>query len=185
MAASNTFSYHVFGPVIPQTNAVAGGSTFANLGVCEEGVDIDIIPRVSDVKHDGGGGANADEVENILLNCVCVVRFRLVPFAGIQVNALRRKAHAGSTDGTMPQPGTLFGFGGYYVGLYLPQTALGALEEVDGPWYFPYCRVVRPGNNRVSTKETKLDFEFRAINYFNIASFNTILNNVLYQRAAP
>lgn len=166
------------------TDTVLAG-TFVAFGVCEEGADIDIIPRVSDVKHDGGGGANSDEVENIFLNCSAVIRFRVVPFKGIQVNSLRAKSMASATNGTMVEPGTLYGLNNMFVGLYLPLTTLGVAEEEDGPWFFKKCRVVRPGNNRISTKETKLDFEFRCINFIAINTNQTILNNVLYQRSAP
>lgn len=184
MPAANTLSYHVFGPIIPQAD-VGSARAYVNLGVCEEGADIDIQVAKHDVKHDGGGGTDGFETDKIFLNAIVTVRFRLVPFAGNYINVLRARAHgSGSTDGLMVMPGTLMGEGGFFSGLYLPVTAGGNFEG-DGPWFFPSCDVVRPGNNRVSTKESKLDFEFRAINYFAVASSPTIFGNYLYKRSAP
>ena len=183
MAPANTLSYHVNGPVIPQCN-VGSLNAYVNLGVCEEGADIDLQIAKHDIKHDGGGGIDGYETDKIFLNMICIIRFRLVPFAGNYINVLRAKAHAGSTNGTMVTPGTLMGEGSFFVGLYLPVTAGGNFEG-DGPWFFKQCDVVRPGSNRVSTKETKLDFEFRCINYFDISGATSINANVLYQRAAP
>ena len=183
MAASNTLSYHVFGPIVPQAN-VGSASAYVNLGVCEEGADLNIQIAKHDIKHDGGGGLDGFETNKIFLNAVVTIRFRLVPFAGNYVNILRARAHAGTTDGTMVTPGTLMGEGGFFSGIYLPVTAGGNFEG-DGPWFFPTCDVVNPGSNRVGTKESKLDFEFRAINYFAIASFTSIVGNILYKRTAP
>lgn len=184
MAPANTLSYHVAGPIIPQAS-VGSANAYVNLGVCEEGADIDIQVAKHDIKHDGGGGLDGFETNKIFLNAIATIRFRLVPFAGNYINTLRSRSMATSgTDGVMTQPGTLLGENGFFVGLYLPVYA-GANFEGDGPWWFRTCDVVRPGSNRVSTKETKLDFEFRAINYFVISSFTSILTNTLYSRSAP
>ena len=180
MAASDTFSYHVNGPVVPQCN-IGSANAFVGIGVCEDGADIDITTFVKPIKHDGGGGPEGAETNDIFLNAIAIIRMTLVPFAGTRINTLRAKQQAGSTDGTMVVPGTLYGENSMYVGLYLPVLA----GEGDGPWWFKTCRVVKAGSNKVSDKETKPVFEFRAINYFAIASANTIASNVLYTRAAP
>lgn len=183
MAPANTLSYHVYGPVIPQCD-VGTARAYVTLGVCEEGADIDIQPIKHDIRHDGGGGVDGGPTNKIFLNCLCTIRFRLVPFAGNYINILRARAMAAATDGTMPSPGTLMGEGAFFSGLYLPVTGVGNFEG-DGPWWFRSCDVIRPGSNKVSTKETKLDFEFQCLNYFSIASFTSIANNVLYSRTAP
>ena len=181
MAASDTFSYHVAGPIIPQCNIGSVGA-WVNIGVCEDGVDFDFQVAASDVKHDGGGGPAGFETNNIFLNAICTIRFTLVPFGGTRLNTLRTRAMAGGTEGVMVQPGTLYGENSMYVGLYIPVSAVG---EVDGPYRFPQCRVVRPGSLRAHTRESKPQFEFRAINYFPIAVQNTILGNTLWARTAP
>jgi hypothetical protein len=186
MGASSTFSYHVSGGVVPQVS-VGASSAYVPIGICEDGADIDIQIAAHNVKHDGGGGLDGFEVENIFLNAVCIIRFTLVPFGGSVVNALRARAEAiagssasaGPTDGTMVVPGTLYGTNSLLPGLYLPSL------DVDGPWWFRTCRVVKAGSNRISTKDTKPQWEFRAINYFNVASINSISTNVLYSRTAP
>lgn len=183
MPASTTFSYHVSGPIVPQCN-IGSASAWVPIGVCEEGADIDIQIAAHNVKHDGGGGQDGFEVENVWLNAIAVIRFTLVPFAGTMMNTLRARSQAitgaatgtGPTDGTMVVPGTLYGTNSYLPGLYLPSS------DTDGPWWFRTCRVVRAGSNRVSTKESRPQFEFRAINYFNVGSVNTIAANVLYSR---
>lgn len=169
-------SYHVPGPIGPMVS-VGGGGSLVTVGMCEEGADIDIQIAQHDVKHDGGGGQDGFEVENVFLNAVCVVRFTLVPYDTAFVNAIRAAANANATAGVMPVPGTLYGMNGFLHSLFLPSG------DADGPWRFPYCRVVRAGNNRVNTKETKPQFEFRAINWFNPASKGSIVGNTLYQRS--
>jgi hypothetical protein len=181
MAALDTFSYHVAGPIIPQLN-IGTANAYVNVGVCEDGADFDFQVAASDVKHDGGGGPSGFETDNIFLNMICVVRFVLVPFAGTRMSKLRAMAHASATEGVMVQPGTLYGENSFYPSLYLPVSAVG---EIDGPWRFPTVRVVRPGSMKVSTRESKPQFEFRAINYFPIVSQNTILTNTLWVRTAP
>ena len=181
MAAATTFSYHVAGPIVPQAN-VGSANAYVPIGVCEDGADFDFTVAASDVKHDGGGGPAGFETDNIFLNMIVAVRLTLVPFAGVYLNNLRIKSHAGATEGVMVQPGTLYGENSMYVGLYLPVSSVG---EIDGPWWFRSCRVVKPGSMKVSDRESKPQFEFRAINYFPIVSQNTILNNILWSRSAP
>jgi len=183
MAASNTFSYHVPGPIVPQTDVVTP-NTFVALGVCLDGCDITWHIFVKPIRHDGGGGPEGGEVNDIFLNMQATIRMVLVPFGGTQLNALRAKAAAQAvgSDGTMVVPGTLFGENSKYIGLYIPVSATG---EVDGPYWFKTCRVVLPGSVKPSTKETQPVLEFRAINYFPIASQNTISGVVLYARTAP
>lgn len=181
MAPADTFSYHVAGPIVPQCNIGSAGA-WVGIGVCEDGADFDFQVAASDVKHDGGGGPSGFETDNIFLNMIVTVRFTLVPFAGNRINVLRVKSHAGSVEGQMVVPGTLYGENGMYVGLYLPVSAVG---EIDGPWYFQQCRVVRPGSQKVSTRESKPQWEFRAINYFPVVSQNTIQSVFLWKRTAP
>lgn len=180
MAASDTFSYHVHGPIIP-TCPIGTAGAWVPIGECEDGADIDFQIFTKPIKHDGGGGPEGAETNDIFLNMIATIRMNLVPFAGTRINSLRAKAHAGATDGTMIMPGTLYGENSMYVGLFLPVLA----GEGDGGWWFKACRVVKPGSNKVSTKETKLAMEFRAINYFAIASQNTISTTLLYSRTTP
>lgn len=186
MAAATTFSFHVQGPVVPACN-IGSASAYVGIGVCEDGADIDLQVATHPIKHDGGGGPDGFEVDDIFLSMIATIRFTLVPFGGIYVNILRAMAQAGAytlntsgTDGLMVMPGTLYGENTKYVGLSLPVLA----GEGDGPWWFRTCRVVRPGSVKVSTKETKPQFEFRAINYFAISGANTISGNTLYSRTA-
>lgn len=184
MPAVETLSYHVAGPVLPQAEAGLDGA-YVVLGVCEEGADIALQQAVHDVKHDGAGGQDGFEAENIILNAAVTCRFSLVPYGGFQINQLRGYAQGNplvdsEDDGIMPMPGNLFGFNGLLPGLYLP-----TFFDPDGPWTFTNCRVVNPGSNRVSTKEVRPQFEFRAFNYVNPAENPTILGNVLYKRSAP
>lgn len=181
MAPANTLSYHVNGPVVPNCNVGSAGAYVA-VGVCQDGADIDITPLHHPIKSDGGGGPEGAQVEVVQLNAMVTIRFRLVPFAGTYVNKLRAAAVGSAVDGTLPVPGTLLGLGGFLVGLYLPY---GGAADVDGPWWFPQCEVVRPGSNRVSTKETTPDWEFRSFVYFNPASFVSVAGLPLYTRTAP
>lgn len=179
MAANptTTLSYHVAGAIIPACT-VGSAAAYANIGICEDGADIDIQIAAHDIKDDGGGGPDGFEVENIFLNAIATVRFTLVPFAGTYVNRLRARAQAiaGDTDGVLVAPGTLYGMNSLLVGLQLPSN------DGDGSWRFPTCRVVRPGSNRVSTKESKLQFEFRAFGFLNPAVNTTISGVSLYTR---
>lgn len=177
MPAATTLSYHVAGPIIPTAN-VGTASAQVNLGVCEDGADLEFQQAVHDVKDDGGGGPDGYEVENIFLNAIVIIRFVLVPWAGTYINKLRAAAQATATDGTMTNPGTLFGTNSFLPTLKIPVSA----QETDGPWTFTTCRVVRAGSHRASTKESKLSFEFRAFCFLAPAVNTTINTVVLYSR---
>jgi hypothetical protein len=161
---------------------VGAASAYVAVGVCEEGADITLEPLTHPIRCDGGGGSDGGPVEFIELNAVTRVRFSLVPFAGNYVNALRRLAMASAAEGVHPVPGTLFGLNSRLPGLYLPY---GNAAEVDGPWFFQTNRVAVPGNNRVSTKESKVQFEFFGFTYYNPALFTSVSALTLYTRAAP
>lgn len=180
MPASTSFSYHVAGPIVPSCNIGSSGA-FLGLGICEEGARITLQVAQSDVKHDGGGGTNGFETENIFLNAIVLIQFKLVPFGGTQVNRLRALQQASplATDGVMVVPGTLYGTNGLLPSLFLPSS------DTDGPWWFRYCRVVRAGDNTVHTKESKPEFEFRCINWFNPSVMTSIATNTLYSRTTP
>ena len=189
MAASTVLQYHVSGPIVPQCN-IGLSNAFVNIGVCEEGVDIILQNAVHDVKFDGGGGQDGFEAENVWLNAICTIRFALVPYAGAYVNRLRALSQAvgpgsyNNPDGVMGMPGTLFGMNSQFPSLYIPSNgSLGGLVgDPDGPWWFPTCRVIRPGDGRYNTKETRPQFEFRAINFINPTITPTIFNSALYTR---
>jgi len=174
-------SYHVHGPIAPQFPFGAANALTA-IGTAQDGADITITPLVHGIKSDQGGGMDGAPVENIFLNAIATIRFRLVPFDGTFVTKLRALSIASATDGTLVTPGTLYGGGSFYTACYLPLGIAG--EEADGPWYFPVVRVVRPGDNRVWTKETTPEIELQAFVYVppTTASINT---GVLYQRSAP
>lgn len=178
MAAGNLPVYHVAGPIAPMAGVGSGGA-LVTLGVCQDGATVEIQPAVHAIKSDGGGGPEGDEVEWLGLNAVAIIRFKLVPYAGLYVNALRAASYASGTEGVLPIPGTLFGANGFLPALYLPTF------DVDGPWYFPGVRVVRPGGNQVSTKETTPDWEFRALVNFNPTTNVSVAGGALYTRAAP
>lgn len=185
---ATTMSYHVNGPVVPQCN-VGTANAYVPIGVCREGADISIRPLVHPIKSDGGGGQDGGAVEYIQLNAIATIRFQLVPYAGDYVNALRKASMAiaaAGSEGVLPVPGTLFGANNFFPALYLPY---GSAAEVDGPWWFPKCRVVNPGSNRVSTKESMPDWEFEALIYFNPATHTSIAQPTspqnLYARSAP
>jgi hypothetical protein len=146
-------------------------------------VDIALQQAVHDIKHDGAGGQDGFEAENIILNSAVTARFSLVPYGGALINTLRGFAQGQPfdlPDGIIPQPGTLFGLNNLLPGLYIP-----TFFDSDGPWTFLNCRVVNPGSNRVSTKESRPQFEFRNFNYVDPSIAATILGNVLYKRASP
>jgi len=176
---ATTPSYHVAGPITIQAN-IGSASAFVNVGVCEDGADVELRPFTSDIKFDGAGGPAGDAGEIIFLNFTAIVRCNLVPFAGAYVNKLRAmsQANGAGTEGVMVVPGTLFGGNS---NLPTIKWASGA-GEVDGGWLFTYCQVRNPGSNKASTLETKPNFEFRAINYVNPASSPVITSSVLYSR---
>lgn len=176
-APVTTLSYHVAGPIVPQAN-IGAANAFVNLGICEDGADIALQQYTHDIKDDGGGGPEGAEVEVIFLNAVAVVRFVLVPFAGTYINKLRAMAQANvaGVDGVMLTPGTLFG-----TNLNLPTLKLTG-NDIDGGWQFTTCRVVQAGSNRVSTKETKLQMEFRAFNFLDPNVNVSINTKTLYSR---
>src|SRR5687768_17283200 len=100
MAAQNTQSYHVDGPVAPQCN-IGVAAAYVTLGVCQDGADITITPMTHPIKSDGGGGPEGGAVEIIQLNAIAEVRFRLVPYAGNYVNALRAIAVASPVEAVL------------------------------------------------------------------------------------
>jgi hypothetical protein len=158
---------------------VGAGNALVTLGVCQDGATVEIQPAAHGIKSDGGGGPEGNEVEWIQLNAVAIIRFKLVPYAGVYINALRAAAVASGSEGVLPIPGTLFGANGFLPALYLPTL------DGDGPWYFPTTRVVRPGGNQVSTKETTPDWEFRALINFDPTTNVSVAGLPLYTRAAP
>lgn len=177
MAPSNTMSYHVSGPVVLQLNTTPlTVATWVNVGVCEDGIDLEFRPFFSEIKSDGGGGPSGDAVEFIFLNWSVLARCTLVPFAGNYTNIARRFGQATTTEGTMVTPGTLYGLNGFLPGVRF------ASADVDGGWQLTRCMVTRPGSAKWSTRETKPQFEFRAINNFDPGSFTSINANVLYVR---
>ena len=176
------FSYHVSGAQIPQV-LVPGdfGNVYNAIGVAQDGVDIMIQPAVHGIHHDGGGGMDGQPVEYLFLNAIATIRFRVVPYGGAYLNALRECALNTNIDGTLPYPGSLYGGSGSLVGLYLPVLGGG---EVDGSWQFPTCLVVRPGDVRNWTKETTPELEFRAFVYLPPTTA-TIAGEQLYTRTSP
>ena len=176
-APANILSYHVAGPILIQAN-IGVANAFVVVGICEDGADIDLQQMTHSIKDDGGGGPEGAEVEEIFLNAVANVRCTLVPFAGNYVNKLRAMAQAnvGGVDGVMLTPGTLFGTNNN-----LPSIKITS-SDIDGGWQFTTCRVVRAGSNRVSTKESKLQFEFRAFNFLDPSVNVSINTKTLYSR---
>lgn len=178
---ATTLAYHICGPVLPQCN-IGAASAYVTIGECQDGADIQIIPKVHEIKSDGGGGMDGDAVELIQLNATAIIKFKLVPYAGDYLSTLRRMAISSPTEGILPMPGTLFGGNSRLPALYLPY---GDASDVDGPWFFPTCQVVIPGNPRVWTKETTPELEFRARVYYNPASITSVYNRTLYTRSTP
>lgn len=179
-APVTTLSFHVSGPIIIQAG-IGSSFAFVNVGVCEDGADVELRPFTSDIKFDGAGGPAGDAGEVIFLNYTAIVRANLVPFAGTYVNKLRAlsQANGAGTEGTMVVPGTLFGANSNLPTIKWTASAVG---EVDGGWLFTNCQVRRPGDMKASTRESKPNFEFRAINYIAPAVSPLITNNVLYSR---
>lgn len=177
---ASTLSFHVAGPIVIQAN-IGSSSAFVNVGVCEDGADVELRPFTSDIKFDGAGGPAGDAGEIIFLNFSAIVRANLVPFAGTYVNKLRAMAAANGagTEGVMVVPGTLFGANSNLPTIKWTASATG---EVDGGWLFTYCQVRNPGSMKASTRETKPNFEFRAINLILPASSPLITSSVLYSR---
>jgi len=175
---ATTFSYHVSGPILIEA-AIGVSEAFVPVGMCEDGADVELRAFTSDIKFDGAGGPAGDAGEIIFLNYTALVRCNLVPFAGVYTNRLRAISQASPTEGVMVMPGTLYGANGY-----LPSVrfAVSATGEVDGGWEFFRCQVRGPGSGKYSTRETKPQWEFRAINYIDPAEEATILNNTLYTR---
>lgn len=184
MAAGTTTTIHVAGPILPQCN-IGGAGAYVVLGECQDGATITIQPKVHGVRADGGGGLDGEPIDHIMLNAIAIIRFRLVPFAGVYINTLRAMALASGTDGQLVLPGTLFGANSKLPALYLPLIGGTGAQEPDGPWLFPYNRVVAPGNPQVWVKETTPEFEFHAMVWYDPASVTSVSGRTLYSRAAP
>lgn len=189
MAASTTMSYHVSGPVVLQASVGALTGTvraFAPVGVAEDGIDLEFRPFYSEIRHDGGGGPSGDAVEFIFLNWSILARLTLVPFAGTYVNMLRAMSQGNNagTEGIMTTPGTLYGQGNESAAATrnLPSIRFASADP-DGGWTLNNCLVSRPGSGKWSTRETKPQFEFRAINNFLVGTNTSIYNNTLYTRS--
>lgn len=180
MAPSTGFSFHVTGPVLIEA-AIGGGSSFVSIGMCEDGADVELKPFTSDIKFDGAGGPAGDAAEIISLNYGATLRCNLVPFAGTYTNLLRAisQCNGGGSEGVMSMPGTLYGFNGQLPAVRFTASAVG---EVDGGWEFFYCQVRVPGNAKYSTRESKPQWEFRAINYLDPSVHSTIYQRTLYSR---
>lgn len=181
MAASAATTIHVNGPLIPISN-LGNGLVEYTLGECQDGATITIMPKTHEVKADGGGGLDGEPIEHIFLNAVAEIKFKLVPYSGLYLNALRAMALASATDGVLPLPGTLYGANNRLPNLYLPY---GGANDPDGPYYFPYCKVVVPGNVNVWVKETTPELTFRAMVWYNPALVTSVYNRSLYTRSAP
>lgn len=189
MAASTTLSYHVSGAVILQATVGAltsGVRAYGNIGVCEDGIDLEFRPFVSEIKHDGGGGPPGDALEFIFLNWSILIRCTLVPFAGTYVNMLHAMSQGnnGGTEGVMGSPGALYGAGNSLTPATnnLPSVKFTSADP-DGGWTLNSAMVTRPGSGKWSTRETKPQFEFRAINNILVGVNPTILANTLYARS--
>lgn len=172
---TTALGYHVAGPIVLQAN-IGAGPSYVNIGVCEDGIDIELRQFTHDIKFDGAGGPEGDAAEVIFLNATAIVRCVLVPFSGTYVNSLRAYAQAASVNGVMSGPGTLYGTNGNLISVQFTSN------DVDGGWRFTYCQVVRAGSNKASTKESKPVWEFRAINYLDPSTDITIASNTLYTR---
>lgn len=181
MPPSTATTIHVNGPLLPASN-LGSGVTQYTLGECQDGATITIMPKTHEVKADGGGGLDGEAIEHIFLNAVAEIRFKLVPYSGTYLNNLRALALASNTDGVLPLPGYLYGANNKLPSLYLPY---GGADDPDGPYYFPRCKVVTPGNVNVWVKETTPELVFRAMVWYNPATTTSVLNGILYTRAAP
>lgn len=183
MPPSALTTIHVNGPVLPQCNLGAAGA-YVTVGECQDGVSIQILPKEHGVYADGGGGLSGEPIEYLMLNAIAVIRFKLVPYSGLYVNALRAKALASSIDGSLPIPGTPYGANSMFPGLYIPY---GGAQDPDGPWFFPANKVIAPGNPTVWTKETTPEFELRAMVYYDPSVRTSVAGPgiYLYSRSAP
>lgn len=192
MAASTTLSYHISGPVVVQATVgslTAALRAYANVGVCEDGIDLEFRPFVSEIKHDGGGGPPGDALEFIFLNWSIMARFTLVPFAGTYMNMLRQMSQGSNagTEGTMVTPGSLYGQGNTASPFTAATNNLPALKftssDPDGGWTLNNCMITRPGSGKWSTREVKPQLEVRAINNIIIGNVTSIASNSLYTRS--
>lgn len=181
MSASALTTIHVNGPLLPSSN-LGSGTTFFTLGECQDGATITIIPKTHGVKADGGGGLDGDEIEHIFLNATAEIRFKLVPYSGLYLNALRTASLASNVDGQLVLPGTLYGANSKLPALYLPY---GGANDLDGPYFFPACRVVVPGNVNVWVKETTPELVFRAMVWYDPATITSVAGRTLYTRTPP
>lgn len=188
MAASTTLSYHVAGPMILQAQVGTLTGTvraWANVGVCEDGIDLEFRPFISEIKHDGGGGPSGDALEAIFLNWSILMRCVLVPYAGTYMNMIHAMSQGNNagTEGTMVNPGSLYGQGNASAVATnnMPGVRFTS-NDPDGGWTLTNCLITRPGSGKWSTRETKPQLEFRAINNILVGTNPTILSNVLYSR---
>lgn len=181
MAASTTLSYHVNGPLIPQCN-IGSANAYVSIGECRDGASIVITPIKHGIKSDAGGGVEGGDVNKLMLNAIAEIRFTLVPYAGTYTNKLRAMAIGSATEGTLVVPGFDMGAASMFPGLYLPN---GGGTDVDGPWNFPVCEIVAPGNVQEWTKESAPEFVFRAFIYIDPSAELSVASGVLYTRAAP
>lgn len=183
MAPATTFSYHIGGPQLVQSN-LGASNAYVPVGECRDGAELLFRPFTHDIKHDGAGGPEGDAAEVIFLNYSVEVRCQFVPYAGTYVNKLRTYSAAnGGVDGVMVTPGSLFGVNGFLPAIRLTVTSG---SDVDGGWTFNTCQVVAPGHMKVGVTESMPDFGFRAINYQAVDTYRTvgsIVGNVLYVRA--
>lgn len=193
MAASTTLSYHVGGPMIlqAQVGTLTGNvRAWANVGVCEDGIDLEFRPFISEIKHDGGGGPSGDAVEAIFLNWSILMRCTLVPYAGTYMNMIHtmsqglNSAAVTGTEGVMAVPGSLYGQGNMSAVATnnMPGVRFTS-SDVDGGWTITNCLITRPGSGKWSTRETKPQLEFRGINNILIGTVTSILANPLYTRS--
>lgn len=155
-------AYHVNGPAIFKVGTGVNAALEV-LGVCEEGIDINITPIYAEVKSDAAGEGGVAEMQK--MNDVAEIRGRLIAYDESVFQKI--KSH-GLTDGLALPPGTLMGTGGYAFKLVIPSD--------DLPWRFPKCLLRGNQAIRLGTKYTVPQITFFAWRY--LPGTATTVNNV-------
>jgi hypothetical protein len=155
---------------------IGSSNAYVSVGIPRDGIDLDFTPFNRDVKSDAGGGPEGDAVEIIHLNDTVIIKTELSHYAGVYVNKLRAMSQGSATEGTMVAPGTLLGAAGM-----LPSVKFTS-NDIDGGFLFTNVNVRKPGGMKQGTSESTPSFEFRAINFLNVAVVTSIVGNVLYSK---
>lgn len=186
---SAVMRYHVQGPCVVQAT-VGALAAFADVGIAEDGVDLEFRSLAREIKTDGGGGRDGAPVNYYFLNATVIARCAFVPYNGLYVSRLRAAAQANITaallttnavDGVMVQSGTLYQSITQANLVRVQFFSIGS-NDPDGGFYLKTCLVKAAGDMKASPDATKPRWEFHAVNAYDPSTAQTISGMTLYQR---